>query len=103
VTAKVDLERFERLRDVSMRVQADLDRRPISLRELLALRVEDVVVLNRPAGENIDVYAGGALLASAEVLVVENRLAVRIADLQGQAGVGPANNPVTGHLGSGVE
>jgi len=78
----VGLEEFKTLHSVPLEVQAELDRKMMSVGDLLALRVGDVVTLPRAAGENINVYAGGALIGWGEVLVMERLLAVRIADLR---------------------
>lgn len=78
----VDLSGFEFIGDVPLVIEAELDRRTISFRELLDLRPGSVVTLSRPTGENIDLYAAGIPIGNGEVLVVESRLAVRVADLR---------------------
>lgn len=79
---EVDLAGFEFLGDVPLVIEAELDRRTISFRELLDLRPGSVITLARPTGENIDLYAAGVPIGNGEVLVVESRLAVRVADLR---------------------
>lgn len=79
-----DLAAFEFIGDVSVTIEAELDRRLISFGELLDLRPGSVVALTRPTGENIDLYAAGVPIGNGEVLVVESRLAVRVADLRDQ-------------------
>ena len=83
----VKLEDFKRIQGIPLTLSAELDRRKISVRELLALTEDSLLTLNRPTGENIDVYIGEVLLASAEILVVDARLAVRIADLRDKGAV----------------
>ncbi|MGH9608942.1 MAG: FliM/FliN family flagellar motor switch protein [Bryobacteraceae bacterium] len=80
--AAVDLGGFDFIGDVPVTIEAELDRRTISFRELLDLRTGSVVALTRPTSENIDLYAGGVPIGNGEVLVVESRLAVRVADLR---------------------
>lgn len=75
------LKRFDSIGDIPMELRAELDRRPISCQELLELKVGSLLVLTRPTGENIDVYAGEVLIGTGEILVVDNTLAVRVADL----------------------
>jgi flagellar motor switch/type III secretory pathway protein FliN len=82
----VPIESYGPVNDVDLAIWAELDRRTITLRELLRLEVDGLLLLSRPAGENIDVYAGGVLLGSAEILAGDERLAVRIADLRDQSG-----------------
>ena len=76
------LERFKVIGDVPVEVRAELDRRPITCRELLELQVGSLLVLTRPTGENIDVYAGDVLIGTGEILVIDTTLAVRVADLR---------------------
>jgi flagellar motor switch protein FliN/FliY len=77
-----DLESFDFIGDVPVTIEAELDRRTISFRELLDLRAGSVVALTRPTGENIDLYVGGVPIGNGEMLVVESKLAVRVADLR---------------------
>ena len=41
-----------------------------------------VIGTGRPAGENIDIYIGGVLCGSGEIVVIENTLGVRITDFR---------------------
>ena len=82
MNAASTLEGFQAIADVPIIVSAELAQRKLSTQDLLALRVGSVVELSRPAGENINIYAGDILLGSAEVLVIESTLAIRIAELR---------------------
>ena len=73
---------FKAIEEIPLELSAELDHRLISVPELLKLQVDSLLLLNRPTGENIDVYVGDVLIASAEILVVDGTLAVRIADLK---------------------
>ena len=77
----VELGKFSVVADIPLTIYAELDRRTITFRELLELAPDTLLALSRPAGENIDLYAGEVLIASGEVLVVDARLAIRIADI----------------------
>src|SRR5579872_1124437 len=80
---------FEAIGRVPIAVHAELDRKVMTLGELLQLREGDVIALPRAAGENINVYVGGALIGWGEVLLVEGAIAVRIADLRNTAPQSP--------------
>jgi flagellar motor switch protein FliN/FliY len=54
----------------------------MSLREILELDRGQVIRLNRSAGENIDILAGGALVGSGEVVVIEDAIGIRITDFR---------------------
>lgn len=85
------LESFQFLHDVKLPLCAELDRRQISFRHLLELGVDSLLLLTRPTGENIDLYAGEVLLGTGEILVVDGTLAVRVADLREKPAWSPAD------------
>jgi len=76
------LEEVGPLGDVPVEVEVDLDRRLMSARELLALEEGSVIPTMRSAGENIDIYIGGVLFGSGEIVVIESSLGVRITDFR---------------------
>ena len=76
------LEEVAPLGDVPVEVEVDLDRRLMSARELLALDEGSVIPTMRSAGENIDIYIGGVLFGSGEIVVIESSLGVRITDFR---------------------
>jgi flagellar motor switch protein FliN/FliY len=47
---------------------------------VLDLEEGSVIRTGRSAGENIDLYIGGARFGSGEIVVIENTLGVRITD-----------------------
>ena len=73
---------YEQFGDIELILVAELDRRTISADELLRLEVGQVLTFLRPAGENIDLFAGDVLLGTAEILAVGEQLAVRVADIR---------------------
>jgi flagellar motor switch protein FliN/FliY len=42
--------------------------------------VGSVIKMLRSAGENIDIYVGGAMLGSGEIVIIEESVGVRITD-----------------------
>ncbi len=64
-----------------MDVQVELDQKVMTGRELLEMRPGSVIRLTRSAGENIDLFIGGKLFGLGEIVIIENRLNVRITDL----------------------
>ena len=67
--------------DVPVAVEVRLGCRPITLEAIAKLEPGAIVPLDRAAGETFDVYVGDLLLATAEVVIVEGNLAIRITDL----------------------
>lgn len=72
---------FQELENVKLTVLAELDRGTISMGELLNLKVGDILPFARPVGENIDLFAADILIGNAEILAVNERLAVRVSDV----------------------
>ncbi len=83
----MDLKEFKIVENVKVVIRAELDRRTISFPELMKLEPGSILELNRPTGENVDLYVEKVLLGNGEILVVESNLAVRIADLFYRNGV----------------
>jgi flagellar motor switch protein FliN/FliY len=63
-----------------MDVDVELDRRVMTVRQILALDLGSVVRMNRSAGENLDVRVGGALLGFGEIVVNEATTGIRLTD-----------------------
>jgi flagellar motor switch protein FliN len=78
---------FKIVENVKILVRAELDRRTISFPELMKLEPGSILELNRPTGENVDLYLEKVLLGNGEILFVEANLAVRVADLFYRNGV----------------
>jgi type III secretion system YscQ/HrcQ family protein len=64
--------------DVPIQVVAVLGKRNISIKEIAALKLGEVIELNRPANEIVDLVAGGKLIAKGELVEIEGKLGVRI-------------------------
>jgi flagellar motor switch protein FliN/FliY len=73
-------EEIAPLADVPVAVEAELDRRIMTIGEILRLERGSVLKLTRSAGENIDIVVGGRLVAFGEIVVLEETMGVRITD-----------------------
>ena len=69
------------LADVEMGVTAELGRRRMTVRELLALTPGTVIELDRAAGSPVDVMVNGALLAHGEVVVIDEEFGIRVSEI----------------------
>jgi|HigsolmetaAR201D_1030396.scaffolds.fasta_scaffold61297_2 Flagellar motor switch/type III secretory pathway protein len=74
------LEQLGHLADVRIDVEVELDRKKMSIRELLDLETGAVIKMTRSAGENIDIIIGGTLVGFGEIVVIEDTMGVRITD-----------------------
>lgn len=75
-------EEIAPLGDVPVDIEIELVRRIMTAREVLQLDEGCVIGTLRSAGENIDIYIGGVLCGSGEIVVIENALGVRITDFR---------------------
>ncbi len=75
-------EEIAPLGEIPVEIEVELDRRAMPARALLALEKGSVIETARSAGENIDIYIGGVLCGSGEIVVIENALGVRITDFR---------------------
>ena len=69
------------LRDVELDLKIELGRTNMYLEEVLKLRRGSVVSLDKLAGDPVDVYVNGRLIARGEVLVLNDNFCVRVAEL----------------------
>ncbi len=67
--------------DMPVDVEIELDRRNTAIDELLALDGGSIVLLTKAAGENVDVLIGGMRIGSGEIVVLEDKMAIRITGL----------------------
>jgi len=80
-----DQTNWKTIEAVPVPVRAVLDRKTMKLGELMNLNEGDVVAMPRPAGENVSIYAGGALIGWGEVVLIEGAMAIRVAELRDPA------------------
>jgi flagellar motor switch protein FliN/FliY len=67
--------------DVSVTMSMEVGRTRIPIRNLLQLNQGSVVELDRAAGDPLDVYVNGTLVAHGEVVVVNEKFGVRLTDV----------------------
>jgi flagellar motor switch protein FliN len=78
------MEEIAGFADVPIDIEAELDRRILTVRQILDLEPGSLIGMKRSAGENIDLYVGGTLIGCGEIVVVENTLGVRITDFRAE-------------------
>jgi len=71
------------LLDVNVGISVQLGQTRMTIRELLNLHQGSIVRLNRMAGEPIDVFLRGKIVAKGEITVVDDKLSIRIGQLYG--------------------
>ena len=72
---------LERFAEVSIELSVEIGRVTMPIGEMLQLGEGAVVELNRSVSEPVDVMAQGVRIASGEVVVIDDRFAVRITEI----------------------
>jgi flagellar motor switch protein FliN/FliY len=72
------------LGDIPVEVVIELGRRRMVLKEVAALDVDDIVELDQPMDRPLDLVVGGRVLARGELVMVGERVALRVTELVGR-------------------
>jgi flagellar motor switch protein FliN/FliY len=79
--ASTDNATLDLLRDVDLDLRIELGRTQMYLEDVLKLSKGAVVPLDKLAGDPVDIYANGRLIARGEVLILNDNFCVRVAEL----------------------
>ena len=77
----VDVDKVDVILDVPVTLSLEVGRSRMPIRNLLQLNQGSVIELERGAGEPLDVYVNGTLIAHGEVVVINDRFGVRLTDV----------------------
>ncbi|MBB6426475.1 flagellar motor switch protein FliN [Sphingopyxis sp. JAI128] len=72
---------FDLLAGVSLRVSVEVGSTSMTLAELLALGEGSVIELDRAATDLLDIYANGTLIAKGEIVSVDGRYGIQVAEI----------------------
>jgi flagellar motor switch protein FliN/FliY len=78
--SKVEVN-IEAILDVPVTLSMEVGRTRIPIRNLLQLTQGSVVELERGAGEALDVFVNGTLVAHGEVVVINDKFGIRVTDV----------------------
>lgn len=81
VPASSEFATLDLIRDVELDLRIELGRTHMHLEDVLKLRKGSVVALDKLAGDPVDIYVNGRLVARGEVLVLNDNFCVRVAEL----------------------
>lgn len=72
---------LQALEDVELDLRVELGRAELLIDEVLKLREGSVVPLDKLAGDPVDIFVNGRLIARGEVLVLNDSFCVRVAEI----------------------
>ena len=86
------------LLDVKLQLTVELGRTELPIKKVLELTKGSIVTLNKAAGEPVELFANGKLIAYGEVVVIEDNFGLRITHITDPAkrlnSLGASNNKV---------
>lgn len=74
-------QNLDLLADVSLRLSVEVGSATMKLSDLLRVSQGSVVELDRDADAWLDIFANGTLIARGEVVSIEGRYAIRVAEI----------------------
>jgi flagellar motor switch protein FliN/FliY len=83
-TAQPGQANLDLVHDVPLQISAVLGKTVMPLREVVSLQSGSVFELDKLAAEPIDLYVNNILIARGEVVVVDDKYAVKISELNPQ-------------------
>ena len=73
--------KLEDLGDLDLDITIELGRSEILIEDVLKLREGSVVSLDKRAGDPVDIFANGRLIARGELLVIDGKFGVRLSEV----------------------
>ncbi|HOV91248.1 MAG TPA: flagellar motor switch protein FliN [Syntrophorhabdaceae bacterium] len=72
---------FDSLLDIPVEISVEIGRTRLVIGELLSLSKGSTIELDKVAGESVDIYVNDRLLGKGDMVVVNERLGVRITEI----------------------
>lgn len=70
-----------RVRDIPLEVTVELGRTRLLIRDILDLGTGSIIELDKIAGEPVDLFANGLIVARGEVIVIDDNFGVRVTEI----------------------
>lgn len=80
-TAKASSSDIDMIMDIPVQLSVELGRTRLTIKNILQLGQGSVVELDGLAGEPLDIYVNGYLIAQGEVVVVDEKYGIRVTDI----------------------
>ncbi|REC58364.1 flagellar motor switch protein FliN [Rhodosalinus sediminis] len=75
------MAQLAQLDDIKLRLSVEVGRTELTIREVLDLKEGSVVELDRLAGDPLDIFANGTMIARGEVVVAGERFGIRFSQV----------------------
>ena len=88
-----DIEAWHNFMDVQTPLTIELGSATLTVRKILELELQSIIQLQRSTAEGVDVVASGLHIARGEIIMIEDRMGVRVNEVnmthRGPAETGP--------------
>ena len=74
-------KRLKNFYDIPMKIKVILGGTKMKIKDIINLNKDSIVILNKAAGESVEVYINNMKLAQGEIIVSEDTFGVRITDI----------------------
>jgi flagellar motor switch protein FliN/FliY len=81
ITNKIDL-----LADLNVTLTVEVGRANIKIRDLLNLRKDSIVELDKAAGDPVEIYANGRLISKGNIIVVNGKYCIKLTAIISEPG-----------------
>lgn len=81
VETKDGMKNLDFLLDIPLHVTVEVGRSKILIKDLLAMREGNVIELDKLAGEPLDLYVNGRLIARGEAVLINEKFGIRLTDV----------------------
>jgi flagellar motor switch protein FliN len=75
------IKNFGQIKDVKIEIRVELGRTMRSLNDIAGIGEGTIMEIDKLAGEPVDVYAAGELIAKAEVVVIDESFGIRVTEV----------------------
>ncbi|PLR97728.1 flagellar motor switch phosphatase FliY [Bacillus sp. T33-2] len=82
---QVEAKNLDMLLDIPLQVTVELGRTKRSVKEILELSAGSIIELDKLAGEPVDILVNNRLIATGEVVVIDENFGVRLTDIISQS------------------
>ncbi len=72
---------LEFFKDINFKLEAEIGRNKLLIKDILDLNEDSVVEVKKLSGDPIDVSIEGTVFAKAEVIIIKDRIFVRITEI----------------------
>ena len=69
------------IRDIPMRVSVELGRASIMVKDLLRVKIDQIVEVDKMVGEPLEIRINNQLVARGEVVVINDKFGIRLTDI----------------------